>query len=129
MDEDEVERRVEARIAEVIAKQAVVLKKRYRDQALKAVEDAQAKGAEQSAATVSALQTEITTLTQKLETVTTANNSDTTLLTTASAPTQDTEKDNEKGKAKGKVEVDQEQLAAAYEKGPCLSSFFSASCS
>ena len=38
MDEEEVEVRVEARIAEVIAKQGAVLKARYRDQALNAVD-------------------------------------------------------------------------------------------
>ena len=91
MNEEEVERRVEERIAEVIAKQGAVLKKRYREQALKAVEAAEKNGTE----LVDSLRGEIITLQEKISKSSSSRE--------AHVPVSS--------------EVKREQLEAAYEKG------------
>jgi len=70
MDESEVEQRVAARIEEVLAKQAAVLKARYREQALKAVAEAEAKGAqkqERLQGVVATLQEQVQSLSANLQ--------------------------------------------------------------
>ena len=115
MDDDEVERRVAARIEEVLTKQASVLKARYREQALKAVADTEAKGKENLLSTVSALQDQIDTLTKKLQ------NSQEEILLLNKKLADDSRANARAGTSVVtpvvNTEVTREQLEAAFEKG------------